>query len=72
MSLDVNKKIIRCDAHGCNVTTEVPIQLRQFFDNDVFELRSASSASGWVFMSSSKQDKHFCPACARKYISPKK
>ena len=72
MTLDIAKKVLRCDARGCHATTSVPIQLRQFYDDTILELCSESSASGWVFISSGNQDKHYCPDCARKYMSPRK
>lgn len=72
LSLDIVGKVLKCDSRGCRATTDVPIEVRQFYDDSISELRSESSALGWVFMSSGKQDKHFCPDCAAKYISPRK
>jgi hypothetical protein len=72
VTLDISQKLIICDARGCKAVTTVPIELRQFYDDDISELRSKSSASGWVFMSSGKRDKHFCPECAERHIRPRR
>lgn len=71
MSLDIAEGVLRCDAEGCDSTTEIPIRLRQYYDDAILELRNESSAAGWVFISSKTYDKHYCPQCAEKYIGPK-
>ena len=71
MSLDVSKMMIRCDSHGCSSATCVPIRLRHYYDDSIMELRGASSASGWIFVSSRPYDRHYCPSCAGDHIRPR-
>lgn len=71
MSLDIAAKVLRCDGEGCHSTTQVPIRLSQHYDDAASEARNESSAAGWVFLSSAGHDKHYCPACGAKHISPK-
>ena len=71
MSIDVFERVIRCDGEGCYSTTTLPIRLRQYYDDASLELRNESSAAGWVFLSSVTYDKHYCPICGERYVSPK-
>lgn len=71
MSLDISRMVITCDSQGCSNITGVPISVRQYYDDSILELRSHSSASGWIFVSSSPRDRHYCPACASRCICPR-
>jgi len=61
MSLDASALRLRCDSDDCGRTAPLPI-LRT--NGHRPGLPSQSGASGWMFVASACEDRHYCPDCA--------
>ncbi len=70
MSLDTTSRRIHCDSLDCGESLPVPIHSPDALPA-VSESRVAtkqSAAAGWVFVSSTYEDRHYCPNCAEKLL----
>ena len=59
MSLDLTQKQIRCDNADCGERLTLPITTQSS------PRTNSSNASGWAFVASIYEDRHYCPNCAR-------
>lgn len=58
MSVDRRRERIECDSAHCNEATRLPIESRG----------PASSATGWMFVTGTYDERHYCPECAGRML----
>lgn len=68
MSLDTSLRRIHCDSRDCGESLPVPI-LSVDATGGERTARKRSAAVGWVFVSSTYEDRHYCPTCAEKLLT---
>jgi hypothetical protein len=62
MSVTANGQDISCDVFGCKNIARIAVGLRPAADR-------AAPVEGWLFLCQDGLWRHFCPECARAYLS---
>jgi hypothetical protein len=68
MSLIVTESRIVCDDSRCGRSTRLPIIARPNQTKVPDDNSARSTASGWLFVRSQYDERHYCPDCSRDHL----